>query len=89
MNLLRYCQGLVASIACTRFSTHKEDIVHCMRDCPHLQEAWIRVSFDMDSHFFHLNLGNWLENFVKGVRNTLFLASFWRWESNKMKGFDH
>ncbi|KAJ1402672.1 Ribonuclease H-like superfamily [Sesbania bispinosa] len=76
--------------SCGRCSHDIEDSLHCLRDCPHSKEVWLRLG-QFNNHFFRIhNINVWLRKHLGGVHGTLFLATLWwlwRWRNNMY--FDH
>jgi hypothetical protein len=44
INARRHHCNMVASPSCTRCSSPIEDILHCLRDCPHSIEFWLGLN---------------------------------------------
>ncbi|KAL5179205.1 putative ribonuclease H protein [Glycine soja] len=41
-------------------SYNNEDVLHCLRDCPHAKEIWLRLGFANHSNFLINNPKNWI-----------------------------
>ena len=50
-NYLRYSKGLSNGPGCSRCSIAKENILHCLRDCPHAREVWLHLGFFQHQSF--------------------------------------
>lgn len=85
-NEMRFKMGLAANPLYQHCSLECEDIMHCLRDCPHSSEVWIRLG--MCNHVAFLtscNASDWIYNMVHSARLVIFMAGvwwIWRWRNN-------
>lgn len=63
-NAFRHQRGLLTSHNCQRCSSNVEDIIHCLRDCPHARELWIRLGLVQHPWFLSVVI------LLAGLRNS-------------------
>jgi len=77
---------MVASPSCTCCSSHIDDILHCLRDCPHSIELWLRLNMWRYNNFFsEFDVKGWLHEMRKGTSPILFITRVWYawcWRNN-------
>lgn len=84
-NLYRFRCNMVASPSCTRCSAPEEDAIHCLRDCPHSRELWMRASALSWPGFLQNGCDAWVRSQVQGRNGSRFLAclwGIWKWRNN-------
>jgi len=80
--------NMIASSSCTRCSSPIEDILQCLRDCPHSREFWLQLNMRRYNNFFsEFDVKVWLHEMTKGTSSILFVTGVWYawcWRSNTM-----
>ncbi|KAK7410626.1 hypothetical protein VNO78_01565 [Psophocarpus tetragonolobus] len=66
-----------SSLACTRCSTLEEHPLHCLRDCPHSLNIWMRLGFGEEEFYLLTILEDWLKRNLLGTHGTLFVVTLW------------
>ncbi|KAJ1385384.1 Ribonuclease H domain [Sesbania bispinosa] len=70
-NEKRFSCNLSFSPSCARCSHYLENTLHCLRDCPHSLEVWLRLGIG-DALFFHsTDVFAWLRTNLRGAHGTL------------------
>jgi len=86
INTCRNHCNMVASPSCTRCSSPIEDILHCLRDCPHSRELWFRLNMGHYNNFFsEFDVKVWLHEMTKSTSSILFITGVWYawcWRNN-------
>ena len=86
INVCRHHYNMVASPSHTCCSSPIEDILHCLRDCPHSKELWLRLNMGRYRNLFStIDVENWLQEMTKGTSPILFVAEVWYawcWRNN-------
>ncbi|KAJ1387751.1 Ribonuclease H-like superfamily [Sesbania bispinosa] len=87
-NMKRFSCKLSSSAACPRCSSSVESLIHCLRDCPHARELWMRSGCVRDGNFFILEPVVWLRNLLR--MDSVFWASvaWWQWKWRNSFVFD-
>ncbi|KAL6555008.1 hypothetical protein OROGR_006266 [Orobanche gracilis] len=88
-NAYRHHCHLSPSAACARCSASVEDTVHCLRDCPHAKELWLRSGCDIFPNFFSLNRWDWLSNVIMHKGAITYIINIWwiwRWRNDMCLG---
>lgn len=89
-NALRFKRGMSNSPNFQRCSGNIEDILHCLWDCPHIKELWMRLGLVQNPPFLVSNdPAIWVEKLSTSDVLTLFLAGIWwawRWRNNMVLG---
>jgi hypothetical protein len=87
-NARRHYCNMAASPGCTRCSSLMEDHLHCLRDCPHSKELWLRLGMGGQRDFFSLTeTTTWVKQMACGTLSLLFLAGLWKawcWRNNSI-----
>lgn len=60
VNVHWHACSLATSAACGRCSAPTEDILHCLRDCPHSREVWTRLGYGTFVGFFSQDSWSWI-----------------------------
>ncbi|KAJ1430774.1 Ribonuclease H-like superfamily [Sesbania bispinosa] len=84
-NAFRAHCHLSDSPSCPRCSNNMESILHCIRDCPHSREIWLRMGLCHLSNFFSLDTVSWIFQQLDVEDMELRLLSIWwvwRWRNN-------
>ncbi|KAL6545491.1 hypothetical protein OROGR_009365 [Orobanche gracilis] len=74
-----------------RCSSPIEDCLHCLRDCPHSKELWLKLGACAWHNFQTLDVQVWVRSHARGVHGLRFLACLWgawKWR-NHMVFEDH
>lgn len=74
VNAYRFKCNLSGSPACSRCSAPEEDQLHCLRDCPHSREVWLRFGALSWGGFVQANFGEWVSIQARKPMGTLFIA---------------
>ena len=77
--------NLAQSAACARCSWGNEDIIHCLRDCPHAHEIWTRLGALSWRGFNTMDVKVWLKSQVTGPNALKFISGIWvnwKWRNN-------
>jgi len=86
INVRQHHCNMVASPSCTRCSSPIEDILHCLRDCPHSRELWLRLNMGRYNTFFsEFDVKVWLHEMTKCTSAILFITGVWNvwcWRNN-------
>ncbi|KAJ1414180.1 Ribonuclease H-like superfamily [Sesbania bispinosa] len=80
-----FLSGEPTSAACARCSQPSEGILHCLRDCPHSLEIWMRIGMSGPLFYRMDDVSDWLETHLRSEQGTIFLASIWwiwHWRNN-------
>lgn len=89
-NSLRHLRGMAAMGTCKRCYGNEEHIMHCLRDCPHSREMWMRLGLWVHPSFFTMQDVNlWVQTFANGDNAALFMAGLWWswcWRNNVVLG---
>lgn len=89
-NMMRHNRGMSLVGTCQRCSGSVEDILHCLRDCPHSREVWMRLGFWVHPTFFRIHdVKQWIQTFANGDMAVLFMAGVWWswcWRNNMVLG---
>jgi hypothetical protein len=52
-----------------------EDILYCLRDCPHSKELWLRLNMGRYNNFFsEFDVKVWLREMTKDTSSILFVT---------------
>ncbi|CAL0314033.1 unnamed protein product [Lupinus luteus] len=84
-NVKRFSCNLAVSPACSRCSIPSENGLHCLRDCAHSKEIWLRFGALSWTHFNDPNLYSWIHILATGPNSMKFLAALWgnwKWRNN-------
>lgn len=85
-NARRHHCNMVASPSCTRCSSPMEDLFHCLRECPHSKEVWLRLGMGIHPYFFlQADLDTWIFDMVHSESMYIFIAGLWHvwcWRNN-------
>jgi len=77
--------------SCTRCSSPMEDLCHCLHECPHYKELWLRIGMSLHlNYFLQTYVIVWIHDMVCGVASNLFIAGLWQswcWRNNVI--FEH
>ena len=65
MNALHHSRGLASSPICSRCDSGIENVLYCIRDCPHSLDLWSRLGFTGELYFFIDDVISWLEKHLK------------------------
>lgn len=88
MPVCRHYCNMAATPSCTRYSSLMEDLLHCLRDCPHSKELWLLLGLGGHMNFFSLtNAIGWVKQMACGTRSLLFLPRLWQawcWRNNRL-----
>ncbi|XP_057449118.1 uncharacterized protein LOC130740498 [Lotus japonicus] len=76
-NAYRYRCNMTATPNCSRCSATEEDALHCLRDCPHSREIWMRVGVMAWPGFMIYDCGDWVRRHAQGRNGLQFLAGVW------------
>lgn len=77
-NELRHHRGLAPSPSCQRCSSHVENIIHVLRDCPHAREVRYNSGMPLSPPFFaQQGPVQWITTNIQGDMECLFLAGVW------------
>lgn len=68
---------LVSSPACSMCSCQQEDILHCLRECPHSKEIWCRLEALAWPNFMNVNLRDCILSQLEGL-HVIFAAAIWK-----------
>ncbi|KAL6499590.1 hypothetical protein OROGR_027500 [Orobanche gracilis] len=60
VNANGFRRNLVESAACSRCSSPWEDTMHCLRDCPHSKELWLKMGVVSWANFNVLEIKEWI-----------------------------
>lgn len=84
-NEKRFSCHLTDSPTCTRCSAQVEDRLHCLRDCPHSRELWLKLGAHSWPGFNGTDVVAWMTRMARGGHISKFLAGVWgvwRWRNN-------
>lgn len=77
-NSLRFVRGLANSSQCNRCSNTLEDPIHCLRDCLHSCDVWLRLGISQNPQFCaHQDVIIWIKEQSHSSKGSLFLAGLW------------
>lgn len=86
-NRHRFRCHIAANAACGSCSSHSEDVIHCLRECPHAREVWLRIGAPSWSGFWCVDAGPWVEVMARGTHGLLFLSclwGIWKWRNKRI-----
>lgn len=89
VNARRHACSMAASAGCGRCSATVEDILHCLRDCPHSKEVWNRLGCGSFGGFFSADGWSWLLSIMQqpNVEKLVYILWWiWRWRNNMALG---
>lgn len=84
-NSHRFRCNLSSSPSCARCSAAKEDALHCLRDCPHSREIWMRAGALAWPGFQVSGCTDWVSRHAQGTNGIKFIACLWgawKWRNN-------
>lgn len=85
-NARRHHCNMVASSSCTRCSSPMEDLLHCLRECPHSKEVWLRLGMGAHPNFFsQAETNSWIYDMIHSTSMYIFIAGLWQvwcWRNN-------
>ena len=84
-NMLWCHRGMSQNPRCMRCSGEQESILHCIRDCPHAREMWLRLGFLQDPSFLSIDIHQRLYAHAHRRNAVLFFLGLWwnwRWWNN-------
>lgn len=87
VNTYRFRCNLSQDSRCTRCSGGEETILHCMRDCPHSREIWLRLGILSRDDFLQQDPRRWVTNLARSsirVQFVVVLWGIWRWRNNML-----
>ncbi|KAL6499591.1 hypothetical protein OROGR_027501 [Orobanche gracilis] len=85
VNANRFRRNLVESAACSRCSSPWEDTMHCLRDCPHSKELWLKMGAVSWANFNVLEIKEWISSQAlssNGVKLLACVWGIWKWRNN-------
>ena len=74
-NDLRSSRGLSNGPGYSSYFAAKEDILHYLKDCPQVDEVWLRLGFFQYQSFGGTNVDSWIKHNIKQDNGILFLAA--------------
>lgn len=78
MNDTRARRGLASSHNCTRCANGPESTLHCLRDCHHTREVWLRLGLCQKPSFLQQsNVYIWIKENLASNSHCLFLVGLW------------
>src|ERR1044072_8595275 len=85
VNAHRYHCKMAPSPNCTRCSGEIEDVLHCLRVCPHARELWSRLGALSWRNFNNMEVKQWLKSQATGSNALKFISGIWwnwKWRNN-------
>lgn len=76
-NVLRVHRHLTSDSSCQKCGAPQETILHMLRDCPTISNAWERLGFTLLPNFFVDDYGNWMQGFASQDRGIVFIVTCW------------
>lgn len=92
VNQYRFQCNMADSPNCVRCSGAVEDILHCLRDCPHSREIWMRAGALRWPGFLVADCGAWVQRQAQGINGVKFIAclwGIWKWRNNMIFESQH
>src|ERR1044072_2230699 len=87
VNAYRFHCNMAQNPLCVRCSGETDDVLHCLRDCPHARELWTRLGALSWQNFTITEANSWLKWHATGPNALKFIAGLWanwKWRNNSI-----